>query len=239
MDHEEICKKILPLIQALRLYHQHEVVGFDKLRSEERLLVIANHSLATYDIVLLMAAIYTDLKRLPRPLVDRLFFRIPLVGELISLFGAVPGSPSSAHKLLKEGEMLTVAPGGMREALRPSSQRYQIRWDKRIGFARLAIKAEAPVVLAACPKADDLYDVYPSWITSWVYRNYKIPLFFARGLGPTPLPRPVKLVHFLSEPILPPKPSEDEMEMDKIVKKFHSMLVKRMHKLISEAIHYR
>jgi 1-acyl-sn-glycerol-3-phosphate acyltransferase len=202
-------------------------------------LLVCNHSLATYDISLLLTAIYADLGRYTRPLIDRLFFKVPYLGEIMTFFGAVQGSPEAADKLLKSGELVTVAPGGMREALRPSSERYQIRWDRRFGFARLAMRANVPVILAACPRADDLYDVYPSHLTAWFYRTFRVPVFLARGIGPTPVPRPIKLVHYLSEPIMPPPWSDDEAEREPRVERFHAQLVERMHELIGEAIQHR
>ena len=136
-------------------------------------------------------------------------------------------SPTNAKELLEKGELVAVAPGGMREALRPSSERYQILWEKRKGFARLAIKTGAPIVLAICPKADDLYEVYPSRLTKWAYQTFKVPVFLARGLGPSPIPRPVKLAHFVSKPIYPPKFVNDKIKDRMILDRFHNIQLER------------
>jgi hypothetical protein len=123
----------------------------------------------------------------------------------------------------------------MRESLRPSTERYKIYWDKRMGFAKLAIKAQVPIILAACPKADDLYDVYPNILTKLAYQHFRIPLFFARGLGISPIPRPIKLVHYISRPIVPPKFEGDEPPPE-LIKKFHARIVRRMKLLMAKAI---
>lgn len=238
-NRDDFIRKALPVAQAIRLYHRHTVVGIDHIPATGPAVIAVNHSLATYDIGLLMAAIFTDRNRLPRPLIDRLFFKVPYLGEFATLYGAVQGSQEGAKQLLEAGEIITVAPGGMREALRPSSERYQIRWDKRLGFVRLAMKMRAPILLSACPKADDLYDVYPNGVTAWMYKNFKVPVFLARGLGPTPLPRPVRLVHFVSEPVMPPEVTGDDEADEAAAKKMHAMLVQNMRALISDAIHYR
>ena len=224
---------ITPAFEAARRYHEHAVYGIEHIPKDRGAIVAVNHSLATYDITLLMTAMYTERDIIARPLVDRLFFRIPLLGTLVSnYFGAVKGSPEAAEQLLREGEVITVAPGGMREALRPSRDRYKIDWDRRLGFVRLAMKAQAPIILAACPKADDLYEVYPSHVTAWFYQTYRVPVFIARGRGCTPLPRPVKLVHYLSEPMEPPAWTEDDSEREKRVKIFHDKIVRRMKELL-------
>lgn len=236
MNQFELIKTFLPALYAARAYHRHEVRGIEHVPRHGPALLVVNHSLATYDIMLLMTAIYQETGHFPRALIDRLFFKVPFLGELMTSLGSVKGSPNAGEDLLRGGEVVTVAPGGMREALRPSGERYQIRWDKRYGFVKLAIKMGVPVILAACPRADDVYEVYPSYVTSWAYRTFRVPFFLARGVGPTPLPRPVKLIHEVSEPLLPPPWTDDEAELRLRVGAFHQVIVDRMNRLIVEAI---
>ncbi len=236
---EEIADKLAAAVQAVRLYHQHEVIGMENIPSEGPALVAVNHSFATYDILLLFAAVYLEKKRITRPLIDRLFFRVPGIGELMTELGATEGSPTAAQDLLCQGHMICVAPGGMREALRPSTERYQVLWDNRLGFARVAMQAGAPVVLAACPKADDIFELYPNPLTKWMYKNLRVPFALARGIGLSPIPRPVKLRHFVDEPIMPPQPSSDPEEYERQLQEFHALLVERMQKLMAKAIAYR
>lgn len=234
-----IINHVIPFVRALRAYHRHEVVGLESIPKEGRVLLVVTHSLATYDIAMLFGAIEEKLGRIVRPLVDRLFFRIPYVGKFAEMVGGRQGSPEAAVDLLNQNEIVAVAPGGMREALRPSRERYQIRWEKRYGFARIAMETQAPVILAACPKADDIYDLYESDLTRWFYDSFRIPVFFARGLGLTPLPRAVKIMHFLSEPIIPPALTGTESHKRKQVKEFQALLVERMEELIGRAVAYR
>jgi 1-acyl-sn-glycerol-3-phosphate acyltransferase len=239
MEKDDVIQKIIPILQTIRAYHRHSVVGMDNVPRDGRTLVVVNHSLATYDILLLMTAIYSDIGRLPRPLIDRLFFKVPYAGELAQFLGSKQGSQENAEELLNQDEIITVAPGGMLEALRPSTERYQLRWDRRIGFCKLAMRTRAPIVLAACPKADDLYDVYPNPVTDWFYKNHKIPVFIARGLGLSPIPRPIKLTHFVSEPMVPPKLPKDPEEVTQVATEFHKKVVARMEGLIADGIKYR
>jgi len=229
----------MPLVKGLRRYHRHTVNGLNSIPKEGKVLLVVSHSLATYDIALLFHAIYKGRGRLSRALIDKLFYKIPYLAEFMEATGSAEGSSESAKRLLNSGEIVAVAPGGMNEALRPSSERYQIRWEKRKGFAKLAIETQTPVVLAVCPKADDMYEVYPNKLTKWAYSTFKVPLFIARGVGYTPIPRPVRLTHFLSEPIKPPVPKEDPIAFRRQVTRFHKKLELRAHELIADAVRAR
>jgi hypothetical protein len=59
-------------------------------------------------------------------------------------------------------------------------------------------------------------------------------LFFAKGLGFTAIPKPVKLTHYLSEPLHPPANSKDPEVFADRVDQFHAQIVRRMEVLMSE-----
>lgn len=228
----EFLKKLQIPFKLLRMYHGHDVVGMRSIPKEGPCLIVLNHSLATYDIGLLFEAIYDRTGRLCRPLIDRLFYKVPGAGTFMEILGARQGSHENAHQLLKNGEIVTVAPGGMREALRPSSEKYQIRWENRYGFVKLACQAQVPIVLACCPEADSLYDVRETVLTKFAYKHFKIPIFFATGFKNTPLPKPVKLTHYLSKPIKPPKLSSDPKKQKAQIERFHKKIVAEMNTLL-------
>ncbi len=234
-----IMRALLPFAEGLAAYHQHEVIGLKNIPAQGSALIVSNHSLATYDIVLLLYKLFKETGRVSRPLIDRLFFKIPGLGQIMDMTGAVQGGRDDAKRLLSAGHIVCVAPGGMREALRPSSERYQIMWERRKGFVRVALETHSPIILAACPKADDLYEVYDNPVTKWAYKNFRVPLFLARGLGFTPIPRPVHLIHFVSKPIKPPKMSDDPAVADQQVEDLHAKVVEEMQKLIGRAIAHR
>lgn len=232
----DLALKLLPIARALRAYHRHEVVGLDKIPTTGPVIVATSHSLATYDISLLMAAVFDHCRRFPRSLIDHTFYKFPYLGELMERAGCVVGTQENARTLIEQGEMIYIAPGGMKESLRPSTDKYRIIWDTRKGFARLSLETGSPIVLAACPRADDLYEVYPNPVTKWVYKNFHLPLAFARGIGVTPLPKPIKLYHALSEPIFPPKALQDPAARKRQLNRYHAKLAKRMQELMDEAL---
>lgn len=222
---------VSPLLSCLRTYHRHDVRGLEHVPREGPALILFNHSLATYDTLLLAHAVQQATGRFVRGLGDRLMFRIPGLGWVARELGVVEGSPANARALLAAGELVLVSPGGMREALRPSREAFSIDWNGRQGYARIACETHAPILLAACPMADRIFDVYPSAWTRWAYERFRIPLPLMRGLGPTLLPRPVKLVHAIGPPLRPPA-SLDRSSLDR----YHARMVRRMESLLAAVL---
>jgi 1-acyl-sn-glycerol-3-phosphate acyltransferase len=229
----EILEKLRPLLLLARAYHDHEVVGLEHVPTEGPVLMAVNHSLASYDIFLLCGVILDQLQRVPTALGDNLIFRTPTLRRMATAAGVVPANPINGEEVLRRGRLVIVAPGGMREALRPGEERYKLRWDRRKGFVRLALRSGSPIQLAACPNADRMYRVYENSLTKLAYKRFKIPLPFLRGWGPSLLPRPVKLVHLLSEP-LHPEPVDEERFTEQ-VDDWHATVCARMEALMEEA----
>lgn len=217
----------------LRTYHRYEVVGMEYLPRRGPILVASTHSLATYENFLLGEVGQEVLGRRPYILADDLMFRVPVLGTALRMMSIVPGKRPEAMDILRRGDLLGLGPGGMREGLRGSSQRYQFDWEGRYGFVWVAMKTGTPVTLAACPGADDIYTVLDTQLTPWMYQQYHLPLPLFHGLGPTIMPKPVKLIHVLSEPIFNDTPP-DEVTEDH-VKAHHAYLVERMHELMRYA----
>jgi 1-acyl-sn-glycerol-3-phosphate acyltransferase len=209
-------QQVVRVLRPLQRYHRHRVVGMGHLPRAGAALLVVHHSLATYDGFMLGLAIFEATGRPPRGLGDDMIFRTPLLRRAARAIGIVPASPTAGEDLLRAGELVGVAPGGMWEGLRPREERYQTRWEGRRGFVRLALRCGAPMVLAACPRADDLYTVYGSALTDAVYARLKAPLPLLRGLGPTLVPRPLQLTHYIAPPIQPPPwdPAREDTDVE-------------------------
>jgi 1-acyl-sn-glycerol-3-phosphate acyltransferase len=218
-------------LEPLRRYHRYQAFGLNNIPRAGGALLAVHHSFATYDGFLLGAAVFDATGRLPTALGDNLLFRLPLIARACRESGIHPASPAEGERLLRNGHLLCVAPGGMREALRPSTEKYKVCWDKRRGFARLALRAGVPIIPAACPAADDVFRLYDNPITKIAYRKMKMPIPMARGVGLTALPRPVALVHYVGEPIQPP-PWSPESE-DEQVDALHARAVSAITELLT------
>jgi 1-acyl-sn-glycerol-3-phosphate acyltransferase len=218
------------LLDPLRAYHQFDVVGLEHVPRSGPVLMVVHHSFATYDGFMLGQAVVEHTGRVPRALGDDQLFALPGVAGFLHQLGVRPASPSRALDMLRRGEMVMVAPGGMREALRPTATaRYRSNWVGRRGFVRLAIDAQVPVILAACPAADRIYRVYDHHVTRAIYEQLHLPLALVRGVGPTLIPRPVQLTAYVDTPVSPPNVSAED---DEAVDAFHDVLTARMGALL-------
>lgn len=226
--------KVARFFHQLSRVHRFEVRGLEHVPAQGRCLLVTSHSLATYDCYFLFSELYLRTGRPVRALAADWLYAVPGLREFTWSVGAVPARPESGRRLLESEQLVCVAPGGVYEALRPSTERYRLRWEGRLGFARLALETGAPLVLSTCPAADRLYTVYGNPLTELMYRRYRLPLPLMRGLGPTLLPRPVKLVAHLSAPLHPPPcggaPSAEQ------VRAFQAELTARMQRHMAQAL---
>lgn len=225
----------LNFIKVLRTYHRHKVSGLDYVPTSGRAILVINHAIALYDIIMLWDAIFKSSGRYTRTLVDRFFYKIPFLDKaLLNPMGINVACWDNARKLLNANELILLSPGGMREWGKPSSQKYTINWSGRKGYAKLAIQTQSPIILAASPSADDIFDVYDNPVSKFLYKKFRVPFTLVKGLGPTNLPKPVKVTHYLSKPIQPPPMVEDPQKFEEAVDKFHEYCQAEMRRMLQE-----
>ncbi|WP_428266824.1 lysophospholipid acyltransferase family protein [Haliangium sp.] len=225
-------------LRRMRGYHRHEVHGLEHVPRSGPALLVFHHSLATYDSFLLGPVIKDHLGRQMRGVADRQIFRTPVLGRLFTDMGFVNGTREGVLQMLARGDLIGLAPGGMRESLRSSRRKYQVDWARRRGFVWLAVHARCPIVLAACPRADDIFHVYDNPLTPLAYAHARVPLPLFRGRGLSPLPRPVTLHHLLSEPLYPElDPAGSSLEdTEAYIDEFHERVTERMRQLLRDAL---
>lgn len=217
-------------LRPVARYHRFEMRGLEHVPREGPALLVGTHSNITYDLFLAAVAVFDHVGRVPRSIGDHLWFKNALLGSIMRDLGIVDTDLDRAVDLLKAGELLAVAPGGTREALRPSSKGDLPDWRGRHGFVRLWLASRAPLLLAHCPAARSVVTVYDHPISTLAHRLLGMPFPLWRGLGPTPLPRPKKLVYHLSPPILPP----DGPVTEDLVARVHGDLEARMCTFVLE-----
>ncbi|MBI2339292.1 MAG: 1-acyl-sn-glycerol-3-phosphate acyltransferase [Deltaproteobacteria bacterium] len=133
-----ILKHFFSSMRLVENYFRYEVVGLDNLGTPSLLphspaLIVLNHGFLPIDLVLLGRKIYRQTGRRIRVLVHRRSWRIPVLREVALNIGLVDAKQENAIRLLKKGELVCVFPGGEREGMKPSSQKYQLMWEERFG----------------------------------------------------------------------------------------------------------
>ena len=76
---------------------------------------------------------------------DRTFINLPGSETFFKTFGCFPGGREEVIKLLKDGHVVGVAPGGGYEAQLSSRDFYNVMWKQRKGFAVVAKEAGVPI----------------------------------------------------------------------------------------------
>jgi 1-acyl-sn-glycerol-3-phosphate acyltransferase len=70
----------------------------------------------------------------------------PLIGSYFRRMGVLPAAPDSISAALAAGQDVALWPGGERDSLRPWTKRDKAILAGRMGFVRLAIRSQVPIV---------------------------------------------------------------------------------------------
>lgn len=186
-----------------RLYFRTEVFGIENVPSG-RVLLIANHSgQVPIDAAIIGSAMFLDANpaRVTRSMVDKWAATLPFVSTFLGRVGQVVGLPENARRLLSMGEVLLAFPEGTRGVSKPFARRYALE-EFGLGFMRLAIETQTPIVPVAVIGAEEQYISLGN--LSWAARALKLPSFpiVPQLLLPGgQLPLPTKYRLYFGEPM--------------------------------------
>ncbi|MBY4212559.1 1-acyl-sn-glycerol-3-phosphate acyltransferase [Rhodococcus fascians] len=135
-------------VEAVRRYNRLVVTVAQPL-PDRPVLFVANHGFGgIVDLNLLaFAAAYDDMgsTRELTALTHQMVWSLR-VGGLVEPFGARPANRREALGAFRAGGNVLVFPGGDTDALKSWTERNEIVFSGRCGFARLAMEADVPVV---------------------------------------------------------------------------------------------
>lgn len=200
---------IWPAIDLTRPY----VDGTENLPRDGRFILVGNHTqtgMAEAWLTCLSVRRITGTR--VRPLTERGMGSMPgPIGDVLAACGGVVGTPENATKLMENNETVLVFPGGGRELGKFKGEEYQLKWEGRAGFARVAIANDYPIVPVGHVGGDDIYhsvverDSFLGRLTEKVGQaitgkaDMTMPL--TRGIGPTLIPSPQRMYLRFGQPI--------------------------------------
>lgn len=139
-------KYLLPILKSL---FGCEVVGMDKLKADQKYLLVGNHSVGVFiEGFMLLDAWEARFKgvRTCYALAHRFFFNFPLINIVMNKVGCIPASYEASQAAFAEGNSVLVFPGGNYEAMRTYSEREVCDFGQKKGWIKVALKNQVPVV---------------------------------------------------------------------------------------------
>lgn len=139
-------KYLLPILKYL---FGCEVVGMDKLKVDQKYLLVGNHSVG----VIIEGFMLLDAwearfqgQRTCYALAHRFFFNFPVINSVMNRVGCIPASYEASQAAFAEGNSVLVFPGGNYEAMRTYSEREVCDFGNKKGWIKVALKNQVPVV---------------------------------------------------------------------------------------------
>ena len=177
-------------------WHAYDVDGFEHIPKEGPALIVYYHGVIPLDHFYLMTKVLLYKKRLICSVGDHFLFMIPGTKTLMRELKVLTGPVEECVKLLNEGNLLSIAPGGTREGLF-GDNRYKLMWNNRTGFAKVAIAAKVPIIPVFTQNLREAFVAtkHCRCILRWLYEWTRLPVVpFYGGF-------PVKLRTHVGQPI--------------------------------------
>lgn len=134
---------------AVSAWFRPDVRGLHHIPEDGAALIVGNHSggLLSPEVFIsqLALAAYFGVERPFYQLAHRMVLNSP-VAPILRRFGTVEADPRNADRVLTEGGLLQVFPGGDYEVYRPSWESARVDFGRRKGFIRLALEHDVPIV---------------------------------------------------------------------------------------------
>lgn len=229
-----VVSRAMRLMDRVAGYHRYEVRGTEHIPEVGGALIVTPHTAVTIDGLVLGAQILRHRGRFVRALGDHQLMEFPVLGDLLTRLGAVDGRRENAMKILREGRLCFVMPGGAREAWQPVHRRHDLTWDGHTGFIKVALRAQVPIIPAVTIGAAETMWL-PFHALDWGKRllGVRWPLIPPLGIGLTPVPIPTKWTAHIGTPIPvehPPEAAEDP----RVVQALHTQVRDTVASMLAE-----
>ncbi|XP_020281854.1 transmembrane protein 68 isoform X2 [Pseudomyrmex gracilis] len=178
------------------IWHGYEVVGLENIPQDKPVLFIYYHGAIPIDLYYFISKVFLFNSKLIHTVADRFLFKLPGWSIISDVLKVIPGTVQTCSAILKEGNMLAISPGGVYEAQFGDSY-YKLMWQKRMGFAKVALDAKVSIVPLFTKNIREAFRTVSWGRRLWLRMYAKTKFPFAPIYGGFP----VKLVTYVGEPI--------------------------------------
>lgn len=237
----EASRRILTVMGLLyRYWFRVEMHGVGNL-PEGRMLLIANHSgQLPFDAAMLMvgSVLEADPPRILRGMAEYWVPTLPFVSTVGARIGSVVGTPKNCIDLLRRDEAVIAFPEGVHGLNKPFAKRYRLQ-GFGLGFMRLALEADAPIVPAVVIGAEEQIPTVAN--LEAIGRLFGAPALPIPALLPllgplAMLPLPVKYHVWIGEPMrFGGNPNDEDVIIEGMVAKVRG----RMRAMIERGLRER
>lgn len=179
-----------------KIWYGYEITGLENIPDAGAALVVFYHAAIPVDQLFFISRVYFEKQRAIWTVVDKFFRDAPNSKAFLEFLNLIPGDFEFCEKTLRDGELLLIAPGGVYEALF-SDENYSIFWEKRIGFANLALKTDVKVIPVFTKNVREAWVAMKMFGSFWrkLYNKTRLPTIPVYGV------LPVKLNSVVGKPI--------------------------------------
>ncbi|XP_030635029.1 transmembrane protein 68-like [Chanos chanos] len=191
------------------VWHGYELHGLEKIPDSGPALIVYYHGAIPIDYYYFLARVIILKGRTCHSVADHILFKMPGFKLLLEVFSVIHGPREECVRALRNGHLLGISPGGVREALL-SDQMYPLMWGKRTGFAQVAIDSGVPVIPMFTQNVREGFRSLGTLrFFRWVYERYRVPIAPVYGGFP------VKFRTYLGDPI----PYDPSLTAEKLAEK--------------------
>ncbi|CAB0010532.1 unnamed protein product [Nesidiocoris tenuis] len=178
------------------IWHGYDIQGLENFPEDEPVLFVYYHGALPIDLYYFIARIYLLRNKLIHTVADRFLFNFPGWSIIAEAMKVIPGTVQTCSNILQRNNCLAVSPGGVYEA-QFSDHNYKLMWNKRAGFAKVAIDAKVKIVPMFTVNVREAFRQVTTfrrfWL--WLYTKWRFPFVPIYGGFP------VKLRTVLGPPI--------------------------------------
>jgi 1-acyl-sn-glycerol-3-phosphate acyltransferase len=228
-------EKYRPLLDFLYTkYFRVETNGIERIPSEGRCVLVANHSgTVPLDGVMLKTAVKREhpAARPVRWLTEDFIYHFPYLGSVMNRLGAVRACQENAERLLAKDELVCVFPEGVKGIGKLFAERYRLQRFGRGGFIKLCLRTSTPIVPVAVVGAEEtnpmLFRVEyfaKMFGVPYVPVTPTFPLLGPAGLLPAPTKWRMEFGDPLDFSSYGPEAADDEILVGKLAERVRSAI---------------